>query len=57
MVVFSEIAQKFIQKGLIAGLEWDIRLKSKELSSGVAGFRDIESKDALESNQLYRIYY
>ena len=56
MDIFSEIAQKSVQKGLIAGLDWDIRLKSKELSSGVAGFRDIESKYHLESNQVYRIY-
>ena len=56
MDVFSKIAQKFIQKGLIAGLEWDIRSKNKELSSGVEGFRDIESKHPLESNQVYRIY-
>ena len=56
MDLFLNIAQKYIEKGLIAGLEWDIRLKNKTLSDGVAGFKDIQSKKPLEKDQVYRIY-
>ena len=53
---FSDIAQKYLDKGLIAGLEWDIRSRNKSLSEGVAGFKDIESKTPLDRDQIYRIY-
>ena len=56
MDIFSDIAKKYLEKGLIAGLEWDIRLKNKSLSEGVIGFKDIKSKKALDLNQVYRIY-
>ena len=56
MDLFLNIAQKYIEKGLIAGLEWDIRLKNKTLSDGVEGFKDIQSKEPLKKDQVYRIY-
>ena len=56
MNIFTEIAQKFISKKLIAGLEWDIRIKDKSLSSGVAGHKDAKSREPLKENQIYRIY-
>ena len=56
MDIFTEIAQKFISRKLIAGLEWDIRIKDKVLSSGVAGYRDSKSRDPLKENQIYRIF-
>ena len=56
MDIFTEIAQKFISKKLIAGLEWDVRIKDKVLSSGVAGHKDAKSKDPLKENQIYRIF-
>ena len=56
MDIFSDIAKKYLEKGLIAGLEWDIRLKNKSLSEGLIGFKDIKSKKALDLNQVYRIY-
>ncbi len=56
MDIFTEIAQKFVSKKLIAGLEWDVRIIDKVLSSGVAGYKDAESKDPLKENQVYRIF-
>ena len=56
MDIFSDIAKKYLEKGSIAGLEWDIRLKNKSLSEGVIGFKDIKSKKTLAPNQVYRIY-
>lgn len=56
MNIFSDIAEKFISKNLIAGVEWDIRIKNKVMSSGVAGFKDACSKDRLENDQVYRIF-
>ena len=56
MDIFTEIAQKFVSKKLIAGLEWDVRTIDKVLSSGVAGYKDAESKDPLKENQVYRIF-
>ena len=56
MDVFSNIAEKFISRNLIAGLEWDVRIKDKVLSSGVAGFKDARTKDPLEKDQVYRIF-
>ena len=56
MNIFTEIAQKFISKKLIAGLEWDVRIKDKVLSSGVAGHKDSKSRDPLKENQIYRIF-
>ena len=54
--MFTEIAQKFIEKKLIAGLEWDVRIKDKVLSSGVAGHKDARSRKPLKKNQIYRIF-
>ena len=56
MDIFSDIAKKYLEKGLIAGLEWDIRFQNKSLSEGVIGFKDIKSKKTLDRNQVYRIY-
>ncbi|MDC3081030.1 beta-lactamase family protein [Paracoccaceae bacterium] len=56
MPTFSDIAEKFISKKLIAGLEWDIRIKNKVLSNGVAGSKDARSHDLLQEGQIYRIY-
>ena len=56
MPTFSDIAEKYISNKLIAGLEWDIKVKNKILSSGVAGFKDSRSNDPLEKNQIYRIF-
>ena len=56
MDMFTEIAQKFIEKRLIAGLEWDVRIKDQVLSSGVAGHKDARSSKPLKKNQIYRIF-
>ena len=56
MDMFTEIAQKFIEKKLIAGLEWDVRIKDEVLSSGVAGYKDARSSKPLKKNQIYRIF-
>ena len=56
MDMFTEIAQKFIEKKLIAGLEWDVRIKDQVLSSGVAGCKDARSSKPLKKNQIYRIF-
>ena len=54
--MFTEIAQKFIEKKLIAGLEWDVRIKDQVLSSVVAGHKDARSGKPLKKNQIYRIF-
>ena len=56
MDVFTNIAQKYISNKLIAGLEWDVRIKDKTFSKGVAGYKDAESRDPLKENQIYRIF-
>ena len=56
MDIFTEIAQKFVSKKLIAGLEWDVRIKDQVLSSGVAGHKDARSSKPLKKNQIYRIF-
>ena len=56
MDVFTDIAQKYISNKLIAGLEWDVRIKDKTLSRGVAGYKDSKSKEPLKENQIYRIF-
>ena len=56
MDMFTEIAQKFIEKKLIAGLEWDVRIRDQVLSSGVAGHKDARSSKPLKKNQIYRIF-
>ena len=56
MNMFSNIAEKFISNKLIAGLEWDIRIKNEVLSGGVTGFKDSRSKEPLEKGQIYRIF-
>ena len=56
MDIFTNIAQKFISNKLIAGLEWDVRVKDKTLSRGVAGYKDAKSKTILKENQIYRIF-
>ena len=56
MNMFSNIAEKFISNKLIAGLEWDIRIKNEVLSSGATGFKDSRSKEPLEKGQIYRIF-
>ena len=56
MDMFTEIAQKFIEKKLIAGVEWDVRIKDQVLSSGVAGHKDARSSKPLKKNQIYRIF-
>mgnify|MGYP001177064414 FL=1 len=53
---FSKLAKKYLDKGLIAGLEWEIRHFNKVLSKNVEGFSDIENKTILEPGQIYRIY-
>ena len=53
---FSKIAKSYIEKGQIAGLEWQIRHFGKVLSKGVEGFSDIEKKTILDPGQIYRIY-
>ena len=49
--MFSNIAEKFVSNKLIAGLQWDIRIKNEVLSSGVTGFKDNRSKEPLEKEQ------
>ena len=53
---FSKVAKKYLDKGLIAGLEWEIRHFNKVLSKNVEGYSDIENKTILEPGQIYRIY-
>ena len=53
---FSKVAKKYLDKGLIAGLEWEIRHFNKILSKNVEGYSDIENKTILEPGQIYRIY-
>ena len=53
---FSKVAKKYVDKGLIAGLEWEIRHFNKVLSKNVEGYSDIENKTILEPGQIYRIY-
>ena len=53
---FSKVAKKYLDKGLIAGLEWEIRHFNKVLSKNVEGYSDIESKMILEPGRIYRIY-
>ena len=53
---FSKLAKKYLDKGLIAGLEWEIRHFNKVLSKNVEGFSNIENKTILEPGQIYRIY-
>ena len=50
MDVFTDIAQKYISNKLIAGLEWDVKIKDKTLSRGVAGYKDSKSKEPLKEN-------
>lgn len=53
---FSKVAKKYLDKGLIAGLEWEIRHFNKVLSKNVEGYSDIENKTILEPGRIYRIY-
>ena len=53
---FSELAGKYIDKGLIAGLEWEIRHFNKIVSKDVKGYSDVENKTVLKPGQIYRIY-
>jgi len=53
---FSRVAKKYVDKGLIAGLEWEIRHFNKVLSKDVHGYSDIENKTILKPGQIYRIY-
>ena len=52
MDIFTKIAQKFISKKLIAGLEWDVRIKDQVLSSGVAGHKDARSSKPLKKTKF-----
>tara|TARA_B000000565_G_scaffold179412_1_gene136023 strand:+ start:186 stop:308 length:123 start_codon:yes stop_codon:yes gene_type:complete len=38
------VAKKYVDKGLIAGLEWEIRHFNKVVSKDVHGYSDIENK-------------
>ena len=38
---FSRVAKKYVDKGLIAGLEWEIRHFNKVVSKDVLGYSDI----------------
>ena len=53
---FSRVAKKYVDKGLIAGLEWEIRHFNKVVSKDVYGYSDIENKTILKPSQIYRIY-
>ncbi len=53
---FSKVAKKYLDKGLIAGVEWEIRHFNKVLSKNVEGYSDIENKTILEPGRIYRIY-
>ena len=53
---FSRVAKKYVDKGLIAGLEWEIRHFNKVVSKDVHGYSDIENKTILKPGQIYRIY-
>ena len=44
---FSRVAKKYVDKGLIAGLEWEIRHFNKVVSKDVYGYSDIENKTIL----------
>ena len=45
---FSQVAKKYIDKGLIAGLEWEIRHFNKVVSKDVKGYSDVENKTILK---------
>ena len=53
---FSRVAKKYVDKGLIAGLEWEIRHFNNVVSKDVYGYSDIENKTILKPGQIYRIY-
>ena len=53
---FSQVAKKYLDKGHIAGVEWEIRHLNKVLSKDVAGFSDIENGTILKPGQIYRVY-
>ena len=53
---FSKVAKKYLDQGLIAGVEWEIRHFDKVLSKNVEGYSDIENKTVLEPGRIYRIY-
>ena len=53
---FSKVAKKYLDQGLIAGVEWEIRHFNKVLSKNVEGYSDIENKTVLEPGRIYRIY-
>ena len=53
---FSRVAKKYVDKGLIAGLEWEIRHFNDVVSKDVHGYSDIENKTILKPGQIYRIY-
>ena len=53
---FSLVAKKYVDKSLIAGLEWEIRHFNKVVSKDVYGYSDIENKTILKPGQIYRIY-
>ena len=53
---FSRVAKKYVDKGFIAGLEWEIRHFNNVVSKDVYGYSDIENKTILKPGQIYRIY-
>ena len=53
---FSRVAKKYLDKGLIAGLEWEIRHFNNVVSKDVQGYSDVENKTILKPGQIYRIY-
>ena len=56
MEQFSHVAKKYVDKGLIAGLEWEVRHFNNILSKDVEGYSDVENKTILKPGQIYRIY-
>ena len=56
MEQFSHVAKKYVDRGLIAGLEWEVRHFNNILSKDVEGYSDVENKTILKPGQIYRIY-
>ena len=56
MNYLQETADKLVNKGLFAGIEWRVDQGGKKVFSGTSGLQDITTKANIPEKALYRIY-
>ena len=51
----NNLLSKLVDQGLYPGFQWQINIKN-ELFAGKYGFKNIENKDPILENTIYRIW-